>query len=123
MDYLLAGTTSADGTGLAVKRPHYAAGAIRVTRRQREGIRTSCCAQANSARQVKAWRCTAGQSTIKIGRVCRKIRFLGHGRISQVGFDLGLMAALSIGCELGDGDGCQDTDDGNHNQQFNQCKA
>jgi hypothetical protein len=48
----------------------------------------------------------------------RKIRFLSHRRVSQVGFDLRLMTALSVRRELRDCDSRQNTDDSNDDQQL-----
>lgn len=106
----------------AAERPGCSA-AVCVLRSQLERVRPDSSNNRNSGRRVEAGSKAVCHCTGFIGGGLSKISFLSHGPVSQVGFDLGLMTALSICRELRDCDRRQDTDDGDHHQQFNKRKT
>lgn len=67
----------------------------------------------DASRCIETRRRTGSHSSTEVSRFLCEISFLGHGRVSQIGLNLGLVTALSIGCELRDCDRRQDADNGN----------
>ena len=94
------------------------AAAIGVAGGQLKSVRASGGTRGNTGSGVEARRSTRCQSAGLVSRIRGKIRFLRNRRISQVGFDLSLMTTLSVRCELRDRNRRQNTDDGDHHQQF-----